>query len=376
MSKPERSIAVRRRHAQYFRDVFERAPDDWQRMPDADWCARYQPELDNVRAALDWAFGSGGDSAIGIELSAAAGELWYLVFLRNEGQQRLEAAVARIGPQTSESDQARLWRWLGEMWVLKRPAQAVAAFERAVELHRRVGDGSVPGDSARMAWRAVGVHGPRRTGGERSRRSVSRAGTRRGPKDVGSLFSRFRRRKDDDRRLRWLPGSITRRAFALARSAGAERMIVGGLNFLADLAWEIGDLDIALAGFREAAALIRRRAMPGRACLGCASRIWRASTPNGASSTDALAAAREGLPIRKADGTRVARIRSPCSAGGTGGQDSNWRAPRWLLGCRVRGKSHTAPSQRGRARAIGCRRCCGKGLIPTNSSACLPKARS
>jgi hypothetical protein len=136
---------IARRHAQYFRDLFEPASDDWQRLPDSDWCAKYQPELDNVRATLDWAFGSGGDPAIGIELSAATGKLWQMLFLRNEGQQRLEAAVSKVGSQTSESDQARLWRWLGDMWAMKLPAQAVAAYERAVGLQRRVGDGSVLG---------------------------------------------------------------------------------------------------------------------------------------------------------------------------------------------------------------------------------------
>jgi hypothetical protein len=30
-------------------------------MPEAEWHALYLPELYNVRVALDWAFGSGGD---------------------------------------------------------------------------------------------------------------------------------------------------------------------------------------------------------------------------------------------------------------------------------------------------------------------------
>jgi predicted ATPase len=136
--------AMRRRHAQYFRNLFERAPDDWERQSDSEWSARYQSELDNVRAALDWAFGSGGDPAIGIELSGAAGELWYFLSLRREGRERLETAVARVGPQTSASDQARLWRWLGWMWAMEQPAQAVAAYERAIELHHGVATGRYP----------------------------------------------------------------------------------------------------------------------------------------------------------------------------------------------------------------------------------------
>ena len=42
--------------------------------------------------------------------------------LFGEGRQRLEAAVARVGSQTPESDQARLWLWLGSCWdTARRP---------------------------------------------------------------------------------------------------------------------------------------------------------------------------------------------------------------------------------------------------------------
>jgi predicted ATPase/DNA-binding winged helix-turn-helix (wHTH) protein len=44
--------AIARRHAAHFRNVFERAPYDWQRMSDSELRATYFPELDDVRAAL------------------------------------------------------------------------------------------------------------------------------------------------------------------------------------------------------------------------------------------------------------------------------------------------------------------------------------
>ena len=104
--------AIRRRHAQYFRKFFERAPDDWLCLPEAEWRATYLPELDNVRAALDWALSTGADTAIGIGLCSASGAAWMELALVGEGRQRLEAAIARI-EQTPELDQARLWLWLG-----------------------------------------------------------------------------------------------------------------------------------------------------------------------------------------------------------------------------------------------------------------------
>jgi predicted ATPase len=65
--------AIERRHAQYFRGLFDRAPDDWMRTSDAKWSAIYGSERDNIRAALDWAFRDGGDPAIGIALAGASG---------------------------------------------------------------------------------------------------------------------------------------------------------------------------------------------------------------------------------------------------------------------------------------------------------------
>ena len=82
-------------------------------MSDADWHGRYRPELDNVRVALDWAFGLEGDVAIGIALAGASGPLWLELSLHGEGRRRLETAVARVGLNTPQLDHARLCLWLG-----------------------------------------------------------------------------------------------------------------------------------------------------------------------------------------------------------------------------------------------------------------------
>lgn len=43
------------RHACHFIEIFEAAARCWEDMPDPDWIARYQPELDHLRVVLDWA---------------------------------------------------------------------------------------------------------------------------------------------------------------------------------------------------------------------------------------------------------------------------------------------------------------------------------
>ena len=88
--------AIQRRHAQYFRDRFDRAPDAL--AADAamdDWRAIYLPELDNVRVALDWAVGPCEIRRLALRLAGASGPVWAELSLVGEGRQRLEAALAR-----------------------------------------------------------------------------------------------------------------------------------------------------------------------------------------------------------------------------------------------------------------------------------------
>jgi len=44
------------RHADYYRDLFERAEGESAARPTDEWLADYAREIDNLRTALDWAF--------------------------------------------------------------------------------------------------------------------------------------------------------------------------------------------------------------------------------------------------------------------------------------------------------------------------------
>jgi predicted ATPase len=56
---------VARLHAEYYRGFFAPAEAESESRPQAEWLAIYGRHLDNVRAALDWAFSAGGDAQIG-----------------------------------------------------------------------------------------------------------------------------------------------------------------------------------------------------------------------------------------------------------------------------------------------------------------------
>ena len=68
-----------RRHAQYYLALFERAESEVTRRTTAEWLAEYAREIDNLRAALDWAFSPSGDVAIGVALTVAAIPLWIAI---------------------------------------------------------------------------------------------------------------------------------------------------------------------------------------------------------------------------------------------------------------------------------------------------------
>ena len=86
---------VARRHARHYQVVFERAEAEWDR-PTLDWLAVYGRHIDNVRAALHWAFSPSGDGSIGVALTTSALPLWFHQSLLLECGGRVERALASL----------------------------------------------------------------------------------------------------------------------------------------------------------------------------------------------------------------------------------------------------------------------------------------
>ena len=296
----EETDGIRLRHAQYFREMFEDATDDWMRIPEAEWRAAYAPELDNVRAALDWALGAGAASAIGIGLVGGSGSIWLELPLRIEGRRRLEAAIARADAQTPEPDRARLWLWLG---LLSRPtpAEAVAALEQASKLYRRMGDFSGAGFSLMQLAAELTYMGRFEQAMPIFAEAfplLERTGS---PKLMAEYFLALGT-------LKALTGDLAsarldyEKAASLCEKTGAERLTIGVLCSLAETNWMTGDLDAALAGYREAVMLARKSPVARRIALGAGlTNLAGVHTERG-ELCEALLAAREGLPLRNEGG--------------------------------------------------------------------------
>jgi hypothetical protein len=69
---------------------------EWESRPTATWLAVYSPQLDDWRAALDWAFSPGGDASLGVVLTVYAVPLWLQLSLTKECGQRAEQALRSL----------------------------------------------------------------------------------------------------------------------------------------------------------------------------------------------------------------------------------------------------------------------------------------
>ena len=135
---------IARRHAEYYRDLFERAEREVPARPTGEWLADYAREIDNLRAALDWAFSPSGDASIGVALTVAAVPLWLQLPMVDECRSRVEqvfASLAREAPIDARGEM-KLQAALGASLLFTKGAIPAArqASTAALRLAESLGD--------------------------------------------------------------------------------------------------------------------------------------------------------------------------------------------------------------------------------------------
>jgi predicted ATPase len=135
---------VAHRHAEYYRDLFERAETEWETRPAAEWLADYGRQIDNLRAALDWAFSPGGDASIGVALTAAAVPLWMHLSLMEECRGRVQQALSpsQSGASRDARREMQLHAALAASLMYTRSAvfEIGAAWTKALEIAESLDD--------------------------------------------------------------------------------------------------------------------------------------------------------------------------------------------------------------------------------------------
>ena len=203
----------KRRHAEYYRDLFERAEAEWETRPTAEWLLAYGREIDNVRAALDWAFSPDGDTAVGIGLTTASVPLWFQLSLMDECRARVERALSSPGfgsnPDTRRD--MKLYAALGASLLYTRGPvpETGAAWTRALEIAERLADTEYRLRALWGLWTCQHYIGAYRTALALAQRFSDLAATGADPADllyrrsndglVAALFGRPERCKESSR---------------------------------------------------------------------------------------------------------------------------------------------------------------------------------
>jgi predicted ATPase/DNA-binding winged helix-turn-helix (wHTH) protein len=135
---------VARRHAECYRAFFGPAEAELETRPRSEWLEVYAPQINNLRAALDWAFGVGGDPAIGVALAVAAVPLWVQLSLIGECRSRVERALAALDGDAAEGLRSRMKLSAALGWSLMYGVGAAretgAAWTTTLQLARQLGD--------------------------------------------------------------------------------------------------------------------------------------------------------------------------------------------------------------------------------------------
>ena len=137
LEQADAAAALRRRHFEYFRDLAEEAKPQLAEADQAEWLDRIEAERANVRAALEWALGS-GEPQLALELAAALGRFWW-VRGPAEGLAWLERGLSRTeGAPLVRA--AALDAAGGSAWFLGDHERALRLFEEGLAIYRELED--------------------------------------------------------------------------------------------------------------------------------------------------------------------------------------------------------------------------------------------
>jgi predicted ATPase/DNA-binding winged helix-turn-helix (wHTH) protein len=136
--------AIARRHAEHYRDLFERAETEWTKRDGAEWQADYGYKIDDVRSALTWAFSPGGDVSIGVTLTVAAIPFWMHLSLMDECRTCVERALASEPAKLrrSDRDEMKLFTALGAALLYGRGPlpETDGVWSKALQIAEHLGD--------------------------------------------------------------------------------------------------------------------------------------------------------------------------------------------------------------------------------------------
>jgi predicted ATPase len=124
------------RHAQWTAGFAEETAESGWTTPRRDWLATVGPEVNNMRAALAWAFGPRGEPVLGMRIAASSAAYWHDYGLTLEGRAWIARAFEHVDDMRDEELAGKLWATLSS---LLGGSPRVEAAKRAIEIFDRSG---------------------------------------------------------------------------------------------------------------------------------------------------------------------------------------------------------------------------------------------
>ncbi|AUN32735.1 transcriptional regulator [Niveispirillum cyanobacteriorum] len=148
--------AMRRRHATHYRAVFEQAEAEWETKPTPVWLSTYIGHVDNLRAALDWAFSSDGDPSIGIGITVAAVPFWFALLQVEECHARVHRALELLEIPAYQNERQRMKLYAALGWQQMRAStvqpHGAAAWQRTLDIATRLNDADYQSRALWALW--------------------------------------------------------------------------------------------------------------------------------------------------------------------------------------------------------------------------------
>jgi predicted ATPase/DNA-binding winged helix-turn-helix (wHTH) protein len=138
LERTGQTAAACRRLAATMLNLLDVAYQEYWSLDEAIWLNRYEMDLDNVRAAIDWASGGGGE--LGVALYGSAWPLFVEANLDSEGRERFEQVVALLSDSLPPARIGRFWEAVSSYESMRRCDRARYAAELAAGLHAVSGD--------------------------------------------------------------------------------------------------------------------------------------------------------------------------------------------------------------------------------------------
>ncbi len=125
--------AAQSRMAETLLGTLDRAYEEYWSLDEAVWLHRYEPELDNVRAALDWAVAA--ERPVGVELFGSAWPLLLEADVYAEGRARYSQLLALLSASLPRPRIGRFWEAIATFDSLRQGDRARYAAELAASHH-------------------------------------------------------------------------------------------------------------------------------------------------------------------------------------------------------------------------------------------------